>query len=381
VSLEISTNNPAGELKKNGLKILAVTGASGGHIFPVLAFLDSLKARGKGIEILLVLPKKNINQPIDNLNYGVRYISITSISLRASLKNISAVFNFLKGAVESLLILLEFKPALVVGFGSLTCIPMVLFAKFLGIKTLIHEQNMVPGRANRIMARFADRLAVSFRETSDYLKSCQDKTVLTGNPIRKELQRCDRREALDFFKLSDNKFTILVMGGSLGSHNINQGFLKSIPAFSDKKNLQVIHLAGAKDYESLEKSYQELDVSVRLYSFLKPMQYAYSACDLILSRAGATTITEIIYFAIPAIIVPYPYAYKHQSGNAKLLEKAGSAIIIEDSELGTTALPKVINELAKNPGKLKAMRSYYNNLSVPDADVLLVSEAFSLLNK
>jgi UDP-N-acetylglucosamine--N-acetylmuramyl-(pentapeptide) pyrophosphoryl-undecaprenol N-acetylglucosamine transferase len=292
-----------------------------------------------------------------------------------------AIFGFLKGIAESFLILLRFRPDVAVGFGSLTCIPMILLSKLLGIKTLIHEQNVIPGRANRLMARFSDRIAVSFKETMGYLKDYQKKIALTGNPIRSELKKCGRSESLDFFGLSDNKFTILVMGGSLGSHNINVAFLKSISNFTDKTKLQIIHLTGAKDYEPLKNSYKNLDCIVRLYSFLKPMQYAYSACDIAITRAGATTIAEIMDFRVPAIIIPYPYAYQHQLDNAKVLERIGSAIIIEDSQLQTGILTETLNRLINHPDRLKEMSSCYNKLPVLEANVLLADEVLSLYNK
>lgn len=363
------------------MKILAVSGASGGHIFPVLAFLDTLKQKRKEVETLLVLPRTSIKEQIENLDYNVEYISISSVKLSLDFRNIPAIFRFLKGFAESLAMLLRFRPNVVIGFGSITSIPMILLAKFLGIKTLIHEQNVIPGRANKLLARFCDSIAVSFSETLAYFKDYQGKTVLTGNPIRNELKRLGKKEALDFFGLKQNKFTILVMGGSLGSHNINIAFLKSIPKISHKTNFQIIHLSGAKDYEVLKDSYRDLNSKVRLYSFLKAMQYAYSACDIVISRAGATTISEIMNFQIPAIIIPYPYAYQHQLDNAKVLERIGSAIVIEDQELDTDILSETLNKLINDPAKLNSMRSCYNNRPLSNANCLLVDQALSLYNK
>lgn len=379
----LHTNNQIDEKRKHVLRILVITGASGGHIFPVLAFLDTLKEKQKNnIDILLVLPKRNITEQLGTFDYNINYLSISSIKLSLDFKNIVAIFRFFKGSLESIFIILRFKPTIVVGFGSLTCIPMVILARVFGIKTLIHEQNIIPGRANRLLTKFTDRIAISFSQTKGYFKDYQRKIVLTGNPIRRELKRCPKFEALDFFGFSDDKFTILVMGGSLGSHNINVGFLENISGLSDKRNLQIIHLAGLKDCDLLKQSYKDLDVCVRLFSFLKPMQYAYSACDLVISRAGATTIAEIIFFRLPAIIVPYPYAYQHQFNNAKILESKGCAIIIEDNQLQHTGiLSEVIDELINDPAKLTMMRSHYNNFPDLNANVLLVDEVLSLYNR
>lgn len=360
------------------MKVLVVTGPSGGHIFPALGFLDTLKEKYKNIDALLILPKRSIAGPIGTFGYNVNYISISPIKLSLDFKNFFAILEFFKGSLESLFIMLRFRPDIVVGFGSLISIPLVMFAWVFRIKTLIHEQNVIPGRANRLLAKFTDRIAISFAKTQDYFKDCKRKIALTGNPIRKELIRIDKDRALDFFGFNNNKFTILVIGGSLGSHSINTGFLRAISMMPEKPNLQIIHLTGHKDYDLLKQSYESLNIDIKLFKFLNSMQYAYSASDLVLSRAGATTIAEIIFYALAAIIIPYPYAYKHQIANAKVLERMGSAIIVDDNDLDSGILIRVIESLLNNPDRLKNMRSIYRNFLRPNANDLLVNEVMSL---
>jgi UDP-N-acetylglucosamine--N-acetylmuramyl-(pentapeptide) pyrophosphoryl-undecaprenol N-acetylglucosamine transferase len=363
---------------KGGVKVLAITGSSGGHIFPALGFLDTLNNKHKDIDILLVLPKKSITHQAENVKYKLNYISISSIKLSFDLRDFSAILRFFKGSLESIIILLTFRPDVVVGFGSLVCIPMILFARFLGMKTLIHEQNVIPGRANRFLAKFTDRIAVSFAQTGDYFKAHKRKVIITGNPIRKELNRIDKHKALDFFGFNSDKFTILVMGGSLGSHRINFAFLRAVSALSDKSSFQIIHLTGPADYDLLKNSYKDLNISLRLFAFLEPMQYAYSACDLAVSRAGATTIREIIFFGLAAIIIPYPFAHRHQIANARVLQTIGSGIIIQDNELDSDILRKNIENLINNPERIKAMRSSYDNIPRLNANDLLVEAVLSL---
>ncbi len=360
------------------MKILVVTGSSGGHIFPAMSLLDTLSNKRKGTDVLLVLPRKSITNQVENLKYKLKYISLSSIKLSFDFKNFIGILRFLKGSFESMFILLAFRPDIVVGFGSLVCIPMILFAWLFRIKTLIHEQNVIPGRANRLLAKFTDRIAISFAETGDYLKDSKRKIVLTGNPIRKELTRIDKSKALEFFGLSSGKFTILVMGGSQASHRINLEFLRAVSTIPDKSAFQVIHLAGRADLGLLEKSYKDLNIYFRLFDFLEPMQYAYSACDLVVSRAGATTIAEIIFFGLPAIIIPYPFAYKHQIANAKVLESLGAGIIIQDNELDMGILNKNIEELINNPARFKAMCSSYDDNSRLNANDLLADAVLSL---
>jgi UDP-N-acetylglucosamine--N-acetylmuramyl-(pentapeptide) pyrophosphoryl-undecaprenol N-acetylglucosamine transferase len=363
------------------MRILVVSGVSGGHIFPALGFLDTLKHKDSKIEVLLVLPKSDMSEQIRTVGFQVNHISISSIKLSLNFKNLLAVFRFLKGSLESMFIILKFKPAVVVGFGSLVTIPMVLFAKAFRIKTLIHEQNVIPGKANRFLARFTDRIALSFSQSKDYLRDYHRKTVVTGNPIRGGFQRIDKNKALGYFGFSGDRFTMLVMGGSLGSHTVNKAFLKALIMLNNPDKLQVIHISGIKDYDFIKQAYQGLRVKVKLFSFLDAIQYAYSASDLVLSRAGATTINEIIFFGLPAIIIPYPYAHEHQLANAEVLRILGAAVVVREDRLDTPILKDTIDNIMNNHQRLAAMRSYYTNISKNIANDLLVDEALFLYNQ
>jgi len=362
------------------MKILVVTGASGGHIFPALSFLETLKETHKKIDTLLVLPKATVKSRILPNNYEVKYISISTIELSFNFSNFIAILRFLKGSLESLVLLLEFRPSIVVGFGSLDCIPLVGLAWIFRIKTLIHEQNVIPGRANRLLAKFSDRVAISFSETKDYLKVSPGRIMLTGNPIRQELKIIDKVEALSFFGFNADKFTILVMGGSQGSHRINISFLEAVSKMADTSCFQVIHLTGSGDLDLLNKGYKDLSIKVKLFTFLKEMQYAYSASNLALCRAGATTITELTFFRLPAIIVPYPFAYKHQLSNAKTLERMGTAILIKDDELDGNILREAFGDFINNPDKINFMRSRYKETTTHNANALLIDAALSLVS-
>ncbi len=377
-------------------KVMVVTGASGGHIFPALAFLEKLKDKYSTIDALLVLPQpfskpgdilerrhdclidNNVTEGIDNLSYKTKYLPISAIRLNFSFKNLIAIFNFFKATLEGVLLLIRFGPDIVIAFGSLICVPLVFFAWIFRIKTVLHEQNVIPGRANRFLAKIADRIAITFSESSSYLDVGVNRLVVTGNPLRQSLKKIDKLEALGFFALSDMKFTVLVTGGSQGSHKINLCFQQAFSGLSNKEKLQVIHLAGDKDYVLLKELYRDFKENIKLFDFFKDMQYAYSAADLIIARAGATTISEIILFKLPAIIVPYPHAYQHQLANARILEKRGLAVIIEDSLLDERILKDALEDLLNNRQKLQDMRSGYGSLEVPLAAERLVECAISL---
>ncbi|MDD4980406.1 MAG: undecaprenyldiphospho-muramoylpentapeptide beta-N-acetylglucosaminyltransferase [Candidatus Omnitrophica bacterium] len=360
------------------MRILAVTGSSGGHIFPALGFLDTLRENHKDIETLLILPVSNIAGQIEKTGYNVCYIPFSSIKLTLDFRNLFAIFNFFRASLKSMVMLLTFRPDIVVGFGSLASVPAVTFAWLFRIKTLIHEQNVIPGRANRLLAIFSDKIALSFAESRDYLKKYENKTVVTGNPMRRQLARINKKEALDFFGFSAEKFTMLVMGGSQGSSRINLEFLGAVSALSDKSKFQVIHLAGPKDFSALEEDYRNTGVDIRLFAFLKEMQYAYSVSDLVISRAGASTIAEIMFFGLAAILIPYPFAYEHQMANARALESKGCAVIIQDKDLNSDILKKNIEDFAKNPRKLETIHSYCSVFSKVDTNTVFTQSVLSL---
>jgi len=349
------------------VKILVASGSSGGHIYPALSFIEALKAEKKDAEVLLVLPQKNILKKENSLPCAVKYIAIRPIKLNFSFAALISIWRLVKSFFQVTFIFAGFRPDVAVGFGSLASLPVILLAWFFRTTTLIHEQNVLPGKANKFLAFFSDKIAVSFQETTGYFKGKEKKVVFTGNPIRKSLIRIDRRNACIHFGLKEDKFTILVSGGSQGSSRINEEFIKFIALMPEKNKLQFIHLCGGKDYSRLQGIYAGLGIEYKLFDFLEDMGYAYNSADLIITRAGATTITEIINFALPAIIIPYPYAHQHQLSNARVLEKAGSAVVINDEELSAGELKQIILPLIDNPAGIEHMRASYRGLSTPDA--------------
>jgi len=360
------------------MRILVVTGSSGGHLFPAVSFLESLKGIKPDVKVLLVLPKIGVKPKILPEGCQVQYISITPIGARLNSKNLVSFLRFFKGSFESLILLIRFKPDIVAGFGSIDSIPLIIFAWIFRLKTIIHEQNVIPGKANKLLAKFVDKVAISFNETKDYLNISPSRIVVTGNPLRSFIKKAGKKEALNYFGFDESKFTILVAGGSQGSHNINIAFLDAISHLADN-NLQVIHLSGEKDRSLLESGYKNLKALAKVFSFFEEMQYAYSAADLIICRAGATTITELIELALPAIIIPYPFAYAHQLQNARVLEKAGTAIVINDNELGSGILQERIELLLHDSTKLENMRLGYKGITKVQADAALVKETLLLL--
>ena len=330
------------------IKILIACGGTGGHIFPGLSLYRSLKKRHRDANIVLVLAKRAISTYIVTEEFPHIYLSLVPLRFKFELQNILAVLKLFKGIFQSLGIILRLRPDVVVGLGGYASFFLVFFARFFRIKTVIHEQNVTPGRANRILAHFANKIAISFAKTEEYFNRHSPKVKLTGNPIRPNLVPKDKTRAYEYFGLYADKFTILVIGGSQGAHKINITTLLAVSKILDKSRFQIIHLCGEKDYIFLNSGYKDLDIKAKVFAFLRPMEYAYSASDIVISRAGATSISEIASFALPSILIPYPYVRRHQIENARYFCENNAAILIKERDLNPEILKDRILELFNN---------------------------------
>lgn len=353
------------------MKVLVVTGASGGHIYPALAFIDELKINERIKEILLVLPSRSRGLSFFEEKYQIRRISSAVVRLSLSKKGLLSLLSFLKEAYESLLIFFKFKPDVIVGFGSSDSVPLVMLGWFFRIKTIIHEQNVVPGRANSFLARFVDKIAVSYPQSFSYLKHYKDKLFLTGIPLRKTLKKIKKEEARKILGLAKDNFTVLVIGGSQGSRRLNSVVVDTLSSF-ENSNMQIIHLTGREDYEIVLESYKENKVNAKVFSFFEEMGLLYSSADFVICRAGAVTLAEIIYFKLPSLIVPYPYAYQHQFLNANILKQVGAAVLVEDSVFNKEYLATFLKESLLDTKKIEQMRKGFEKISFNTETSLLV---------
>lgn len=267
-----------------------------------------------------------------------------------------------KGFFQSRALLKKLRPALVVGFGGYVSFPVLLAAKSLGVRTALHEQNVVPGRANRVLSKFADALALSHAQTRAYFGRLPCSRV-TGNPIRSSIEKDCRPEALGFFGFSSDKKSLLVLGGSQGAESVNRLFLSCLP-FLDrtmKEELQVLHLCGGMQPRDSEEICRGAGVHAKAFSFFDRMDLAYGMADLCLGRAGATFLSEIQAKNIPAILVPYPFADGHQRENARVFSAESSAVVAEQKELTPERLAGLIKEMfdrlgAREPSKPRETR-------------------------
>ncbi|MDD5059756.1 MAG: UDP-N-acetylglucosamine--N-acetylmuramyl-(pentapeptide) pyrophosphoryl-undecaprenol N-acetylglucosamine transferase [Candidatus Omnitrophica bacterium] len=354
------------------MRFLVATGSSGGHIFPATALIDYLKS--PDIQMLLVLPLKARENKIPLNCDNVEYIHSSNLTPQLNKRNIINLGFFFLAAWESFRIIIKFKPDVVIGFGSQNTLALIFWAWLFRINTIIHEQNVIPGRANRLLSGIADKIALSFSQTNSYLKGAAGKIKIVGNPIRPELKRIDKKDALDFFDFKEGKINILVTGGSQGSFKLNDIVFRAFDNFKKKDDLQIIHICGSRDFIELKARYVSSGLRYRIFDFLTSMQYAYSAADFVICRAGATTIAELQKFSCPAILVPYPFAYLHQLANARVLEEISAAIVIKDEDLTVEKINAQLLEFSENPSKLKSMQKAYFGQGRPDAAALLAKE-------
>jgi len=354
--------------EKADMKVLIVAGGTGGHILPALVLAKEIKTRNIGQVLFVASSRKQDRGMLSGK--GVDFTTLPIMALQS--KNIFAVLNFFirlfVGTIKSAFVLLKFKPDTVVGFGGYVSGPIVLLASVSGARTIIHEQNVYPGKANRLLARFVSKIAISFPEAKDFLKGFESKIVFSGNPLREGLKRDDRQKSGGFFN-------VLVIGGSQGAHKLNIIVPEAVSLIEKDtgRMLSFTHIAGKNDTEEVENFYNKIGIKNRVFSFTEYMARLYNECDFVISRAGAMTVSELLALGIPAILVPYPYALGHQKLNAMVLEKIGSGILLEEKDLTACIMKDAILKLMDRK-VLSDMADRAKNIDKPDACKILIKE-------
>jgi UDP-N-acetylglucosamine--N-acetylmuramyl-(pentapeptide) pyrophosphoryl-undecaprenol N-acetylglucosamine transferase len=358
-----------------GKRILVAGGGTGGHLFPGIAIARGLKARFDEVDILFVVGRKKMEKEIINkAGFEARSIDVEGMMGRNLVGGIKALGKMFISSLQSLALIREFKPHLVVGVGGYSSGPVCLIARFLGIPIGIHEQNSFPGLTNRILAPLATKVFISFGETRRYLK--RGNVFLTGNPIREEL--------LDYKSLpreTEGSFVILVVGGSQGAHAINAAVVSALEELKAKwLHPFVIHQTGEKDREKISDDYRVLGLEGDVSAFIDDMASAYGRADLVICRAGATTIAELAALGKPSILIPYPHAARgHQDMNARALVGIGGADMIPEGELTGHSLAETIRKYMEHRGALKKMSSLALGAGKPQARDVIVEQLTELM--
>ncbi len=366
------------------MKVVLAAGGSGGHIFPAVAVADELEKKGAK-KIYFISSKRKLDKNIlDKVHYEKFFLSVNPMPYRLNpVKYIVFVCKFIADIFSSLFILIKVRPNVVVGFGGYSTGSASICAKVLGIPIIIHEQNLVPGRANKILARIVDKIAVSFKESDEYFPKNEKKVVFTGNPLRKNMLNGKYEEAVSHMGLSDKKPTVLVMGGSQGSSFLNGTVSEALSYVkkSGKIDFQVIHLTGQKDHEKVDGFYRENGINAKVYPFLDRMGDAYAASDIAISRSGAAAIFELACYAKPMILIPYPNPKNNQRQNAAYFAQKGAAIYLKEKEIFPEHLAEYMVHLLKDGDARREMSDASFMLSKIDAAEKVAEEAIKLANQ
>ncbi len=349
------------------MRLLIAGGGTGGHLFPAIAVGKEFAAADKRNKVLFVGTTRGLERKVvEKEGFDLEYIDVKPMVGKGAADKIKSLFTLPGALMQSLSILRRFKPDFVLGVGGYASGPVVLGAKMMLLRTGIQEQNIFPGITNKILGKIADNIFLAFKEAKTFFK--KSKVFVTGNPVRKSLFDCNANDAYDFFMLDKDKFTIFVFGGSLGASSINKSFINNLAKLDAiKDNIQVIHQSGDSDYDFVKESYENSEIKSFVAPFIFNMKDAYCVADIIVCRAGATSISEIAALEKAAILVPYPFAAAgHQKKNAQALAAKGAAIMIEDKDLDEK-LMDVLTDLYNNKDKLKKLRDNIGKTKKIDA--------------
>lgn len=340
-------------------------GGTGGHIFPAIAIANALKTINNKCDILFVGAKDRMEmEKVPAAGYKIVGLPIAGIHRKNILKNFIVVFKLFKSILLAKRIIKDFSPNIVVGVGGYASGPMLRAANKNKIPTVIQEQNSYAGITNRLLAKKAQRIFVAYEGMEKYFP--KEKIMIVGNPVRKDLENVNnlRNEAIKYFGLDENKITILSLGGSLGARTINQSIIHSLVKIG-RSNIQWIWQSGSYYYQNSKLILETSGFkNIKLFDFISRMDLAYSAADIVISRAGASSISELCIVAKPAILVPSPnVAEDHQTKNAQALSNKNAAILISDADAVNKMVVTAL-ELADDKEKQKILASNISQLAL-----------------
>ena len=363
---------------QSGMRMIVTGGGTGGHLFPGIAVAEAVLGRFAGSKVLFVGTERLIDQKaLANRRFEVTSIRSRGLKGKRLLAKLGGLLQVPFSIIAAIRVIIKFKPEIVFGVGGYVTGPVVLAASLLGVATAIHEQNSVPGLANRLLGRFAQRVLLSIPGSEKYFPA--KKCLLSGNPVRSELL-VKGEQAVSGRDLSN---TLLVLGGSQGAHRVNGLVVEAIELAASElpSDFSIIHQTGLSDEKWVRERYESIGVTAQVAPFFNEMADLYSAAGLVISRAGATSLAEMAVFGLPSILIPYPFAADdHQEGNASFLVEAGGAMVRRESELDGAGLAKELVTLLNNKEERLRMGSMARKLSLPQATETIVDELVALVS-
>ena len=370
------------------MKILIAGGGTGGHLFPALAIAKELRFKHPEWTIEFAGRHDSIEGdvvPVEGFVLNELYVTGYE-RYYSKLEKIKVIKNAFSALRASFKLLKKFKPDCVIGTGGFICGPLLLAAYLKRIPTLIAEQNVIPGFTNKLLSRYVKVVCIAFEEAKEYMRK-KDRCIVTGNPVRREFGLIKREEARKSLELSDEKL-VLSFGGSLGAKSINESILGFIKSIDENISIRLIHICGQEGYEEFlsNMSKEGIDIesidNVEIMAFTNEMPLLLNAADVVVSRSGAMSVSEINYVGVAAIYIPYPQAvFDHQTKNAMVCVQNEAALMIDDTDLNVMTLIASINSLLSDENKLKTMADNSRRIGVRDSSERIVLEVEKLVGQ
>ncbi len=365
-TMQQAMEGAGGQSEPCPLRVVLAGGGTGGHLYPALAVAERVRAEGG--TVLFVGTRRGLGARVVP-EHGYRMAFVRARGLAGGVKGaLLAIAETTVGLAQSLVVLLREKPDLVIGSGGYVCVPVVLAASLLRIPAILLEQNAIPGKATRLLARVARKVCVSLPGSHHGLP--RGRVEVTGNPVRQEILTRDRGQARQALDLAEGRTCVLVSGASQGAASLNRAVLQALPAWK-ARDWTILHLAGPSHLEEVSARARSLvsdsALDYRVIGYQEDMAGLYAAADLVVCRAGATTLAEVTSRGLPAILVPYPFAAeRHQDRNAAVLEGHGAARVVAD-EVVEEALAQLVLDLVGDPGVMQRMARASRDLGHVDA--------------
>lgn len=351
------------------MRYIVSAGGTGGHIFPALSIINKIKEKDKEASFIYIGTTDRMEKDIVP-NMGIEYVGIKMNGLSKSVKKlVSFSLNTFSGFNKCKNIMKKFKPDVVIGVGGYVTFPVILAAHRLGVKVILHEQNSIPGKANRVLSRFADTVCISMESSRKYFE--HKNIVLTGNPRGEDILVSSKGKKSDY-GLTTGKRLVLITMGSLGASSINEKIVGLLDKFSDK-SYEVLLVTGKDNYD--EVSYLNIPKNVKMVPFIEDMGSVLKYTDLIVTRAGATIISEITSLGIGSIIIPSPYvADNHQEINARDLEENGACRVILEKDFDGDLFLSLVDEILNNKELYKELCSNAKKIGITDSATRIYNE-------
>ncbi len=364
------------------LRVIISGGGTGGHIFPAIAIANALKKRLPDMEILFVGAKGKMEmEKVPAAGYKIEGLWISGLQRKLTFSNLLFPIKLIVSMFKARKIVKSFKPDVVIGVGGFASGPLLKAATSLGVPALIQEQNSYPGITNIMLSKKVEKICVAYDGMEKYFP--KDKIILTGNPVRQDILSLEgkRERALELFGLSSDKKILLVIGGSLGARSINESIHDGLKKFKDN-NIQVVWQTGKTYFTIAQDAAKPFESEgIKAYDFITKMDYAYAVADLVLSRAGASSVSELCLVKKPAILVPYPFAAEdHQTKNAMALVNHKAAILLKDDQVSSKLVSTVIELMMDDQARTRLSENI-SRLAVSDSADVIANEVFNIAKK